>query len=63
MGYILKYKKGYLYELCRGIYVALLGVEIYNTDHLLMLGQLKRQSMMTIYGFNVNISKINYIMN
>ena len=32
------YKKGYLYEFNWGIYVALKGVEIYYTNHLLMLG-------------------------
>ena len=47
----------------RGIYVALLRVEIYNTDHLLMLGKVKRQSMMTIYDFIVNITRNNNIMN
>ena len=50
-------------EYTGGIYVALLGVEIYNTKHLLMLGRLKRQSMMIIYGFNVNISKNYNIIN
>ena len=62
MGYVMRYKKGYLYEYNRGIYVALLGVEIYITDQLLMLGKLKRQSKMKIYGSNVNISKNNNIM-
>jgi len=42
MGYIILYNQGYIYELGWGIYIALLGVEIYNTDHLLMLGKLKR---------------------
>ena len=40
-----------------------LGVEIYNTDYLLMLGKLKSQGMIKVYGFNINISKNNNIMN
>ena len=48
----------------KGVYMLhCIGVEIYNTDHLLMLGKLKRQSMMKIYGFDVNISKSNNIKN
>ena len=47
-----------------GVYLLhILGVEIFNSDHLLMLGKLKRQSMMKMYGFNVNISINNNIMN
>ena len=47
-----------------GVYMLhCLGVEIYNTDYLLMFGKYKRQIKMKIYGFNVNISKNNYIMN
>ena len=34
----MRYKKEYIYEYNRGIYVALYGVEINYTDHLLMLG-------------------------
>ena len=32
-----------------GIYVALQGVEIHNTDHILMLGKFKSQNLMTNY--------------
>ena len=61
MEYMRERYRGYI--LYRGIYFALLAVEIYNIEHLLMVGKLKRQSMMTIYGLNVNISKNNNIMN
>ena len=48
----------------KGVYMLhCIGVEIYNTDHLLMLGEIKKTSMMKIYGFNVNFSKNNDIMN
>jgi len=48
---------------CVGVYMLhCLGVEIYNSEHLFMLGKLKRQSMMKIYGSSVNISKNNNIM-
>ena len=48
----------------KGVYMLhCIGVEIYNTDHLLMLGKLNRQSMMKIYSFNVNIPNYNSIKN